>query len=116
MKTINFMGQRHLAAAFSAILLALAIGSLTFKQLNWGLDFTGGTLVEVHYSDVAPLQEIRGILEGGGFQRSIVVSFGSDQDVLIRLPQGLRPRATTKEITAAVCINLISIPYPSYPG
>ena len=88
MKTINFMGQRHLAAAFSAILLALAIGSLTFKQLNWGLDFTGGTLVEVHYSDVAPLQEIRGTLEGGGFQRSIVVSFGSDQDVLIRLPQG----------------------------
>ncbi len=88
MKTINFMGQRHLAAAFSAILLVLAIGSLTFKQLNWGLDFTGGTLVEVHYSDVAPLQELRGTLEGGGFQRSIVVSFGSDQDVLIRLPQG----------------------------
>ena len=88
MKTINFMGQRHLATAFSAILLVLAIGSLTFKQLNWGLAFTGGTLVEVHYSDVAPLREIRETLEGGGFQRSIVVSFGSDQDVLIRLPQG----------------------------
>ncbi|MFU8764933.1 MAG: protein translocase subunit SecF, partial [Haliea sp.] len=56
--------------------------------LNWGLDFTGGTLVEVNYSQSANLGEIRGILNEGGYAGAIVVSFGSDRDVMIRLPQG----------------------------
>ena len=88
MKVINFMGQRMIAAVFSAVLLLGSIGSLAINGLNWGLDFTGGTLVEVHYSDTAPLNEIRDTLEGGGFAGAVVVSFGSDRDVLIRLPQG----------------------------
>ena len=88
MKTIDFMGQRKLATAISLLLLLIAIGSLTVRQLNWGLDFTGGTLVEVHYSDTADLNAIRSTLNGGGYEGAIVVSFGSDKDVLIRLPQG----------------------------
>ena len=88
MKTINFMGQRKLASVFSAVLLLVAIGSLSINQLNWGLDFTGGTLVEVHYSDTVPLDGVRRTLEEGGFARAIVVSFGSDRDVMIRLPKG----------------------------
>jgi len=88
MKIINFMGQRKLAILLSSILLLVALGSLATKQLNWGLDFTGGTLVEVHYSETANLNEIRSTLDTGGFAGAIVVSFGSDQDVLIRLPQG----------------------------
>ena len=88
MKVINFMGQRKLAMAFSAIVLLVAIGSLATRQLNWGLDFTGGTLVEVHYSETADLNAIRGTLEGGGYEGAVVVSFGTDRDVLIRLPQG----------------------------
>jgi preprotein translocase subunit SecF len=88
MKIVNFMGKRKLAAAFSLVLVLGSLTSLAVNQLNWGLDFTGGTLVEVHYSDVAPLQAIRDSLEQGGFERSIVVSFGSDRDVMIRLPQG----------------------------
>lgn len=88
MKTINFMGQRWVATAFSAILLLVSIGSLATRGLNWGLDFTGGTLVEVHYSDTAPLSEIRSNLASGGYDGAIVVSFGSDRDVLIRLPLG----------------------------
>ncbi|MCB1842839.1 MAG: protein translocase subunit SecF, partial [Halioglobus sp.] len=82
------MGQRKLAALFSALLLLVAIGSLATKQLNWGLDFTGGTLVEVHYSDTASLSEIRQTLDTRGYAGASVVSFGSDRDVLIRLPQG----------------------------
>jgi preprotein translocase subunit SecF len=82
------MGQRKIAAAASLLLLLGALVSLSIKQLNWGLDFTGGTLVEVHYSDVAPLTEIRESLEQGGFERAVVVSFGSDRDVMIRLPKG----------------------------
>jgi preprotein translocase subunit SecF len=99
MKTINFMGQRKIATVFSAILLVVAIGSLSTRQLNWGLDFTGGTLVEVHYSEVAPLQEIRDTLETGGFQRAVVVSFGSDRDVLIRLPQGYSDKDGARLLT-----------------
>lgn len=88
MKVINFMGQRKLAYAFSLLLLAISIGSLATRQLNWGLDFTGGTLVEVHYSASADLNGIRAVLESTGFAGATVVSFGSDQDVMIRLPQG----------------------------
>jgi preprotein translocase subunit SecF len=88
MKTINFMGQRNLAFAFSALLLLVSIFSLATKQLSWGLDFTGGTLVEVHYSQTADLNAVRSTLDTGGFAGAIVVSFGTDQDVLIRLPQG----------------------------
>ena len=87
-KTIDFMGQRKLAMLFSLLLLAVSIGSLATKQLNWGLDFTGGTLVEVHYSDTADLGAIRETMISAGYEGAIVVSFGSDRDVLIRLPQG----------------------------
>jgi preprotein translocase subunit SecF len=88
MKVIDFMGQRWVAATFSAVLLAVSIGSLATRGLSWGLDFTGGTLVEVHYSDTASLPEIRSNLVAGGYEGAVVVSFGSDRDVLIRLPQG----------------------------
>lgn len=90
MKVINFMGQSRsgLAILFSALLLIVSIGSLATRQLNWGLDFTGGTLVEVHYSATTDLNTIRSALEAKGFAGATVVSFGSDQDVLIRLPLG----------------------------
>jgi preprotein translocase subunit SecF len=88
MKVINFMGQRKLAMWFSLLLLVVSIGSLATRQLNWGLDFTGGTLIEVHYSASADMNAIRNTLETKGFAGATVVSFGSDQDVMIRLPQG----------------------------
>ncbi len=88
MKVISFMGQRKLAVLFSGLLLLVSIVSLATKQLNWGLDFTGGTLVEIHYSATADLNTIRSTLETQGYAGSSVMSFGSDQDVLIRLPQG----------------------------
>lgn len=88
MKVINFMGRRKLAATFSVLLVLAALGSLAVKQLNWGLDFTGGTLVEVHYGETADLNEIRRTLATEGYDGAIVVSFGTDRDVLIRLPDG----------------------------
>jgi len=88
MKVINFMGQRKLALAFSITLLVISIASLATKQLNWGLDFTGGTLLEVHYSDNAYLRAIRNSTETQGYAGAVVVSFGTDRDVLIRLPHG----------------------------
>ncbi|NQY02095.1 MAG: protein translocase subunit SecF [Halieaceae bacterium] len=88
MKVINFMGQRKLAILFSLVLLTVAGASLAINQLKWGLDFTGGTLVEVHYSETADLNGIRETMDGGGYAGAVVVSFGTDRDVLIRLPEG----------------------------
>ena len=88
MKVINFMGLRMAAALFSVCLVLGSIGSLVVQQLEWGLDFTGGTLVEVYYSDTVNLQGIRDTLAVKGYQGATVVSFGTDRDVLIRLPHG----------------------------
>ena len=82
------MGQRKIAAGISLILLLLSIGSLAIKGLNFGLDFTGGTLVEVNYSVAEPLQNVRKTLENAGYKGAVVVNFGSDTDVLVRLPHG----------------------------
>ena len=89
MKQINFMGQRRVAAVLSAALLLISLGSLFMNQLEWGLDFTGGTLVEVQYGDSADLNAIRDTLEKAGYEGALVVSFGTDRDVLIRLPADL---------------------------
>jgi len=98
-KTFRFMRWRMLAMLFSGLLLAAAVGSLATRQLNWGLDFTGGTLVEVHYSENAQLDAIRGTLATHGYAGAIVVSFGTDRDVLIRLPQGYSDQQGAELIT-----------------
>jgi preprotein translocase subunit SecF len=82
------MKWRWLAVALSGIALLTAVVSLGLKQLNWGLDFTGGTLVEVAYSDSADLVEVRETLAREGYEGAVVVSFGTDRDVLVRLPDG----------------------------
>ena len=88
MNAIPFMKWRWLAVALSAAAMLTAVASLSLKQLNWGLDFTGGTLVEVEYSDSADLSAIRATLDREGYDGAIVVSFGTDRDVLVRLPDG----------------------------
>ena len=66
MNAIPFMKWRWLAVALSAAAMLAAVASLSLKQLNWGLDFTGGTLVEVEYSDSADLSAIRATLDQEG--------------------------------------------------
>ncbi|QIB64639.1 protein translocase subunit SecF [Kineobactrum salinum] len=88
MKVINFMGRRKLALVFSVVMLLVSIASFVTRQLNWGLDFTGGTLVEAHYSQTVELEGIRSSLTGAGYPGAVVVAFGTDRDVMIRLPQG----------------------------
>lgn len=84
-KVYDFLGKRHIATAFSAILLAVSLVSLFVNGINYGLDFTGGTQMEVYYSEPADLDEVRGVLEQEGFQNYEVVNFGSERDVLIRI-------------------------------
>ncbi len=84
---IDFMGRRNLAFAISAVLLVISIGAIIFQQLNLGLDFTGGTLVEVRYGAAPSLDAIRQLLESSGFQDVSVQTFGASTEVLIRLQQ-----------------------------
>ena len=83
--TFDFMGKRKIALAFSALLIIAAISSLVVKGLNFGLDFTGGTLIEVAYPESADLTKIRHRLADSGFEDAIVQNFGSSKDVLVRL-------------------------------
>ena len=89
MNAIPFMKWRWLAVALSATAMLAAIASLSLRQLHWGLDFTGGTLIEVEYSDSADLIAIRSILDQEGYQGAVVVSFGTDRDVLEAIEQQL---------------------------
>ncbi|EHJ93650.1 protein translocase subunit SecF [Vreelandella boliviensis] len=84
---IDFMGRRNIAFVVSAVLLIVSIGAIVFQQLNLGLDFTGGTLVEVRYGAAPSLDAIRVLLEESGFQDVSVQTFGASTEVLIRLQQ-----------------------------
>lgn len=84
---IDFMGRRNLAFVVSAVLLIISIGAIVFQQLNLGLDFTGGTLVEVRYGAAPSLDAIRQLLEDSGFQDVSVQTFGATTEILIRLQQ-----------------------------
>lgn len=83
--TIDFLGKRQWAYIFSALLLLGSIGALATQGLKMGIDFTGGTLVEVAYQDAADLTVIRAALADDGFGDAMVQHFGSSRDVLIRL-------------------------------
>ena len=87
---LNFMKGRHVAMALSAILLIVAIAALAIRGLNLGLDFTGGTLLEVSYEQPAKIENIRSQLDASGFLGSTVQHFGSETDILIRMSEAYR--------------------------
>lgn len=84
--TINFMGIRNIAFAVTLILTVIALGSWFTKGINFGLDFTGGTLIELTYEQPADLGKVRGQLVGAGYEDAVVQSFGDARDVLVRMP------------------------------
>ena len=84
-KVYNFMGIRKYAVIFSAILLTVSAWSLYTQGLVLGLDFSGGTQIEVGYDSPADVSALRQKLENAGFKNPVVVQFGSETDVLIRL-------------------------------
>jgi preprotein translocase subunit SecF len=82
----DIMGKRKIASVISGLLLVLSIASLTMQGLNLGIDFTGGTLVEVGYSEAVDLAQVREALSNSDFKSAVVQYFGSANDVLIRIP------------------------------
>ncbi|GEK72970.1 MULTISPECIES: protein translocase subunit SecF [Halomonas] len=86
-RQLDFMGKRRLAFIASGMMLLVSIVALLVNGLNLGLDFTGGTLVEVRYATAPALASVREALEAAGFQDVAVQTFGASTEVLIRLQQ-----------------------------
>lgn len=83
---INFLRYGNIALLISALVLVAGIVSLSTRGLDFGLDFTGGTLIELHYPQPPELNEIRQTLELNGFEDFVVQAFGTASDVVVRIP------------------------------
>lgn len=85
-KTFNFIKLRKVAFSISTVLIVLSIASLAYQTLNFGIDFTGGTLIHVVYEDTADVERVRTSLHKNGFNNAIAKSYGSSFDVEVRIP------------------------------
>lgn len=86
-KTYDFMGKRLPFLGFSAVLVIASFVLLFTKGLNLGIDFSGGTLVQVQYTQAAPIQDIREILlKNTQFEKAVVTKFGTDEEIIIKIP------------------------------
>lgn len=83
---IDFMGQRKMAFALSASLIAISIVLLATRGLNFGLDFTGGMLIEVSYPSAPLISEVRANLGDAGLDDAVVQTFGTATDIVVRIP------------------------------
>ena len=81
----DFMGRRRLALMLSSAMLVVSILSLAIRGLEFGIDFTGGTLLEVGYPRAVELEPVRATLYGAGFEGAVVQHFGTAHEVLIRI-------------------------------
>jgi len=82
----DFMSKRKIAASISILLVLISIASLVIQGLSFGIDFTGGTMIELEYKQAADLNEIRNTLQQDKFKDAVVQNFGTVHEVLIRLP------------------------------
>ncbi|AKO45818.1 protein translocase subunit SecF [[Haemophilus] ducreyi] len=85
-KLIPFMKYRYFGFLFSFIVTGLCIFSIVTKGFNWGLDFTGGTVIETTFSQPVNLAEIRTLLKQNGYESALVQTTGSQKELMIRLP------------------------------
>ncbi len=115
---LDFMGLRRLAAALSIALVVLSAVSLGVRQLNLGLDFTGGALVELRYSEPVDLAAVRTQLADAGFADARVQYFGTEQDLLIRMAEQFQPSLGDQvaEVLQANAEGLVQLQRSEYVG
>ena len=106
-KDIPFMKYRGISAVISTLTFVLAVAFLSIKGLNLGVDFTGGTIMEVSYPEAANIENIRGTLRALDLTDTQVQNFGTAQDVLIRLPikSDLSIAELSEKVAAALKID-----------
>jgi len=105
---IDFIGRRRIAALISISVIVIVLLSLFFRGLNLGIDFTGGTLVEVSYSSSVNTEDVRTNLRRSGLDGAVVQYFGTSRDVLIRLPAD--PEVDAAE-SSSLIISSLREPY-----
>ena len=105
---IDFIGRRRIAALASISIIVVVLLSLFFRGLNLGIDFTGGTLVEVSYSSSVNTEEVRVNLRDSGLDNTVVQYFGTSRDILIRLPAD--PEVDAAE-TSSLIMSSLRMPY-----
>jgi preprotein translocase subunit SecF len=106
---IDFMAQRKWAAILSVTLFLLSMLSLAVYGLNWGLDFTGGTQIQLSYPQEANLGDIRDKLEKAGFPEAVVISYGTSKDVLVSLvPKGKNPGASDEKAQGEIVNHVLA--------
>lgn len=100
----DFLGQRKLAVVISIVLFVVSIGALVTRGLNLGIDFTGGTLIELGYSKPAELTEVRAALVASGYSDSVVQHIGTAREVMVRVPprEGMTSATLSNEVHAAL--------------
>lgn len=103
-KPLNFMRLKWPAVVLSLLLVCLSVASFFTNGINWGLDFTGGTVIEIGFAQAADLPAVRQTLTAAGFEDAVVQLFGSSRDVLIRIP--LRADLVQAQIGDAVVTAL----------
>ena len=107
--TFDFMGKRRLAIFMSATLIVISLASIVTRGLNFGIDFTGGTLVEIGYQSAVEPSAVRSVLQQAGFDDAVVQSYGTARDMLVRL-------APRKELSSAEISNkVLDALYKAYP-
>ncbi|MDP2904048.1 MAG: protein translocase subunit SecF [Methylovulum sp.] len=107
---INFIGNRNIALIFSSLLSIISIASLAVNGLQMGIDFTGGTLIEVGYQKAADLSVLRSTLDEAGFSDATVQNFGTAKDVLIRmkLQEGVSSADLSTKVLDAINKNTVT--------
>jgi preprotein translocase subunit SecF len=100
----RFMGQRRRWYTISAVMLLASIALLATRGLNFGVDFTGGVVLELSFPKSADLDQVRGALEGAGYGEAVVQSFGTSRDVLVRLlpEEGKDVNAVSQDVLRAL--------------
>ena len=106
--TIDFMAQRKWAAVVSIVLCIFSITSLIINGLNWGLDFTGGTQIQLSFSHAADLNQIRDSLQRAGFKEAEVKSYGTSKDVLV----SLAPKKNASDNEKDTTLNQVTAALP----
>lgn len=105
---IDFLGRRGLAGIVSAVLIVIGIVSLGVRGLAFGIDFTGGTLVEVSYEESVEASSVRDLIANAGFESALVQYFGTSKDILVRLPASAIENAA--QVSSRIMVALRS-PY-----
>lgn len=107
----DFMGKRKLAMYFSALLIVVSIGSFFVRGLNLGLDFSGGSLIEVGYPQAVETEGVRTILSNSGYAEAVVTHFGNARDVLIKVAprEGVSNAALSSDILRALRVADASV-------